>query len=288
MAFSVIFAGTPQFAVPSLEALVANPAFDVTYVITQPDKPVGRKKTMTPPPVKTTAEKLGIRVWQPENINAEWNDTPIADLKPDFLIVVAYGQILKNPVLTFPKIAPINVHASLLPRWRGASPIQQAIMTGDTETGITVQRMAEKLDTGPVLSQRSLPLEQRETFVTLHDKLSAMGALLLTETLAMPLTETVQDETQKTLCKKLSRVSGMANASNMSAVEIDRLVRALNPWPGVRMELSGESVKILETCLEPDERGLAVPCNDSILYVLTIQPEGRTPMNAKDWSRGKR
>ena len=159
--FTIIFCGTPAFAVPSLEALAADAAFDIRLVITQPDKPQGRKQMLTAPPVKLAAERLGIPVWQPENINAEISKLEAGSSQLDYLIVVAYGKILKKQLLDLPTIAPINVHASLLPRWRGASPIEHAILAGDTDTGVTVQIMAERLDEGGILAQQKIAIDPR-------------------------------------------------------------------------------------------------------------------------------
>ncbi len=292
----IIFAGTPAFAVPSLRALVADPAFDVKLVITQPDKPVGRTQKMTPPPVKVAAEEAGIPVWQPNNINGEWrmengesNHSQFSILNSpfDFLVVVAYGQILSEEILHSPAIAPVNVHASLLPRWRGASPIQSAILHGDHESGVTIQRIVEKLDAGPILAMAKTEIEPRETAATLEKKLADMGAGLLTETLKNPITETPQDEAKITICKKLTRATGMVDAG-VTAEEIDRRVRALVPWPGVRMVIAGEEVKLIAVSHTPAKDSVEVPCKNSVLHVLTVQPSGKTPMPAVAWMRGKR
>lgn len=299
MSFSVIFCGTPAFACPSLQALFDDPAFTVTRVITQPDKPVGRKQEMTPPPVKLLAEKLGIPVLQPKDINQNLKPETY-NLKPDFLVAVAYGQILSPELLAWPKIAPINVHASLLPRLRGASPIHHAILAGEKETGITIQRMAEKLDTGPILAQKRVPVDPRETFRTLHDKLSALGAELLIQTLKKPLQETPQDESQATFCSKLTRERGVVDPKIMTAQEIDRHVRALVPWPGVKMLLSSSEgakrlsreagtheIKLLETSLTPHPDSFELPCSKgTTLFVLAIQSSGKKAMTGKEWVRG--
>lgn len=287
----ILFAGTPSFAVPSLEALAKNPAFSVDLVITQPDKPVGRKGIVTPPPVKVAAEKLGIPVWQPSDINHE--PLPISDTRspiPDFLVVVAYGQLLKQHLLDLPAIAPVNVHASLLPRWRGASPIQHAILAGDTETGITVQRMVKKLDAGPILAQEHTTIRPRETYEELHDRLSLLGAKVLTNTLLAELKNEPQTEHGMTLCKKLTRASGIIDPKTMTAGEIDRRVRALHPWPGVTLPLDDDSsLKILSTDLHAAAGAAALPCKDQkILYLVSVQPSGGKPMTGIEWERGRR
>lgn len=298
--FSIIVAGTPVFAVPSLRALIDDPAFDMKLVITQPDKPVGRKKIIAPSPVKTLAMEAGIPVWQPENINREWqskvechaskDDQHATDFRLstfDYLVVVAYGQILSEEILGAPRIAPVNLHASLLPRWRGASPIQSAILAGDTETGVTVQKMVRKLDAGPVLAREATPIAADETFRTLHDRLSAMGANLLVHTLKHTLVETPQAESSSTICSQLSRSGGIVD-TQMTAEEIDRHVRALVPWPGVRMTIDGEEVKLIATSLQKKKDSIEVDCKDSVLSVVTLQPSGKNAMPAAAWMRGRR
>lgn len=277
----ILFAGTPAFAVPSLEALAGNPSFTIDLVITQPDKPVGRKGIVTPPPVKVAAEKLGIPVWQPADINTE----TIHDSRPpDFLVVVAYGQLLKEPLLALPKIAPVNVHASLLPRWRGASPIQHAILTGDAETGVAVQRMVKALDEGPILAQEKTKIGVRETFTELHDRLSQMGSRLLVDTLLAKSKSKPQSNEGVTVCKKLTRKNGEVNPKTMTAEEIDRKVRALNPWPGVMLDTS---LKILATELQPTAGAVPLPCkDDTTVYLVTVQPAGGKPMTGEEWQRG--
>ena len=281
---SIVFAGTPEFSVPSLESLIAHPACKVTLVISQPDKPAGRKQVMTPPPVKLCAEKHGIRVTQPKNIN---RDLSWEKIDCDFLVVVAYGQILSKEILKIPSVAPVNVHASLLPRWRGASPIQNALLAGDTETGVTVQRMSEALDAGDILAQCTTPIDERETFSSLHDRLAPLGAQLLVATLTKPLSPVAQDETGVTYCSKLTRKNGDVDPAKMSAEKIDRCVRALVPWPGVCCSINGVPLKLLETSLTEEKGALALPCaENSTLYIRTLQPAGKKPMTAASWERG--
>ena len=287
---SVVFAGTPSFAVPSLKALAGDPAFEVVLVITQPDKPVGKKKTITPPPVKVEAEKLGIPVWQPRSFNRE-----LATLhsklatRPDYLIVVAYGQILSQEVLSWPTIYPINVHASLLPRWRGASPVQHAILAGDSETGVTIQVMARELDVGPVLAREGIPIAPDDTAETLMGKLSTLGADLLVKTFTSKLQPQPQSPTGITLCRKLSRQDGVADPASMRAEEIERRVRALHPWPGVTMVLDGTSTKIIRSSLSASASSHPLPCKDgTTLHLLDVQPPGKKPMTGAAWARGRR
>lgn len=287
--YSVIFCGTPDFAVPSLEALLNDAAFEVTCVITQPDKPVGRKQVLTAPPVKVLAESKGIPVYQFESINKEL--PPLIEsgtiVKPDFLVVVAYGKILKQNILDLPTIAPINVHGSLLPRWRGASPVEHAILNGDTETGVTAQIMAAELDAGPILSMKSVSLESRVTSYELRETLSKIGAELLVDTLKKPLDPKPQPTDGITVCTKLTRDDGKADPTTMTAIEIDRRVRALNPWPSVMCMVEGREVKILESSLDALKNSIPLPCaQNTTLHLVTIQEAGKKPMNAADWKRG--
>jgi len=282
---TVIFCGTPEFAVPSLEALIADSAFSVDLVITQPDKPVGRKQELTPPPVKSCAQKNGIALKQPENLNDDFS--ALESLKPDFLVTVAYGQILKLPILDLPTIAAVNIHPSLLPHWRGASPIQNAILAGDTKTGVTLQEMTEELDAGPILAQVETLIEDRETVESLHNRLSVLSAALLTETLKQPLDPKPQDESQATFCQKLTRMDGMVDPSKMTAEEIDRHVRALVPWPGVLVTIDGVELKLIETSLKETPDSIPVECVDnSLLHIVRLQPPGKKAMSGKEWERG--
>lgn len=285
--FHVIFCGTPAFAVPSLRALCTDARFSVDLVITQPDRPVGRDKIITAPPVKSVAAELGIPVYQPENLSREWDEYGKGNsfAAPDFLVVVAYGQILKPNILALPRIAPVNLHASLLPKLRGASPIQHAILQGERETGVTVQRMVEKLDAGPILAQARMPIDDATTYVGLSDALARMGAELLAKTLGAPLTETPQEESEATVCRKLTRADGLVYPATMTAEEIDRRVRALTPWPGV----TWDDVKILETSLAASPESFSLGCAQATtLYLKTVQPSGGKPMTGASYMRGRK
>ena len=285
----VIFAGTPEFAVATLEALASDPAFDVTHVITQPDKPVGRNKVITPPPVKVTAETLGIPVWQPNNINDEWDAQKTISKEPfDFLVVVAYGQILSQKILDAPSIAPVNIHYSLLPKWRGAAPVQHAILAGDTETGITIQKMARKLDTGDILSQVITPLDGTERAEKLYDNYGTLGATLLVDTLKKPLQPTPQEESGASEGKKFTRKSGDIDFSKLTSVEIDRHVRALVPWPGVRTKLDGQDIKIISVSLTETADSTPVSSADGEIFVVSLQEPGKRPISGKEWKQRHR
>lgn len=285
--YSVIFCGTPEFAVPSLQRLHEDGDYDVRLAITQPDRPVGRKGIVVPTPVKAYATEHDIPVWQPEKLNKEFDHIPEKDC--DYLVVVAYGQIIARRVLDMPRIMPVNVHASVLPRWRGAAPIQHAIMHGDDETGVTVQRMVKELDAGPILSTETIAIDDTTTAPRLHDALSQLGASLLASTLIQPIVETPQDDAQVTFCSKLSREDGKVSPDDMTAEEIDRHVRALVPWPGVTMELDGSPVKILSVSLHATDDSVPVHCkDDTVLHVRKLQVPGRTPVKGTEWARASR
>jgi len=287
----IIFCGTSAFAVPSLEDLAANPSFIVDVVIVQPDRPVGRKQEVTAPPVKRAAQDLHLPIFQPEKLNTELEqymkdfDVP----RPDFLVVVSYGQILSQAILDIPSIAPINVHASLLPDLRGASPIQHAILLNRPTTGVTIQKMARELDAGPVLSQREIPVSHAVTTPGLHDELARLGADLLVGTLLLPLEPQEQDATMATFCGKLTREDGVVDAKQMTAEDIDRRVRAFIPWPGVTMNIDHQELKILQSSLIETADTTPLPCADhSVLYVVEVQPAGKKPMTGKAWAAGKK
>lgn len=285
---SIVFCGTPDFAVPSLHALAGDDRFDVRLVITQPDRPVGRSGRAIPPAVKKAAIDLGIEVWQPEKLNvqiAEGNYK--AAERPDFLVVVAYGQLLSTQVLEWPLKAPINVHASLLPRWRGASPIEHAILHGDKETGVAVQRMVKELDAGPVLGVAKTTIGDRETAPQLRERLATLGAETLVDVLSKPLKETPQPTEGVTICRKLSRDDGKADPRTMDAVTIDRMARALYPWPGVTATVRGRELKILETALEPTATSTQLVCaKNTTLDLVMVQEAGKKAMAGAEWARG--
>ncbi len=287
---SIIFCGTPEAAVPALKALAADPAYVITGVITQPDRPVGRQQEQQPPAVKAAALALGLPVVQPEKLNAALPELQAQFGRPDFLVVVAYGQILSQAVLDWPTVMPVNVHYSLLPRWRGASPVEQAILAGDAETGVTVQRMAKKLDAGDLLSRRARAIGPDDTSLTLRAALADLGAALLLETLKAPLVPVPQDESQVTTGGVLARADGRIDPGTLTAAEIHRRLRAFTPWPGITISLGGTDVKIIAAALEPiPTSSVPLPCRDStVLHLLTVQPAGKKAMPAAAWDRGRR
>ncbi len=284
--FHVVFCGTPLFAVPTLKALTEDPAFHVDLVITQPNRKQGRRQVITPPPVKIAAEQLGLPVFQPQNINKEL----LPNGNSQFLVVVAYGQILSKHILDLPSIAPVNLHASLLPRWRGASPIEHAILAGDLCTGVTVQRMVEALDAGPILAQEQIPIGPEDTTEDLRERLAQLGAQLLVQTLKNHLRPIPQPLTGVTLCRKLTRKSGTIDPATMPAQDIHRAVRALTPWPGVRIpRTSGEALTILRSSLLPHPDAIELPCAaHTALYLCSVQSPGRKTMTGAAWLRGQR
>lgn len=244
---SILFFGTPEFALPALERLIAE-KYDLMGVITNPDEPVGKKHILTPPPIKIFAQKHLIPVFQPEKLKRElWNaEIPSTDL----FVVAAYGKIIPKSVLEIPKYGMLNIHPSLLPRWRGASPIQSAILAGDRDTGVTIMQLDELTDHGPIVAQETVGIGDRKvTYPQLHDELARAGAELLIKTIPGFLDGTIvpvpQDDAKATFCKVLKKEDGRIDWSK-SAEEIERMVRALNPWPGAWTvwEGSGKAVRI--------------------------------------------
>jgi methionyl-tRNA formyltransferase len=244
----VVFMGTPDFAVPSLQALLASSNFDVVGIVTQPDRPAGRGNTVQQSPVKQIGVAAGVPILQPEKLRDPGAFEQLQAWQPDVIVVAAFGQILRKNVLELPPYGCINVHASLLPRWRGAAPIQAAIRAGDSETGITIMKMDVGLDTGPMLRQRAIPILPTDTGQSLHDKLAALGGPLLIETLGPYLqgeiTPQEQDERQQTYAPMLKKEEGAIDW-RQPAESIERQVRAFDPWPGTFTHWNGQVLKIL-------------------------------------------
>lgn len=244
--------GTPEFAVPALQALVATQ--DVAGVVTQPDRPAGRGSQMRPSAVKLAAEAAGIPVYQPRSMRTEEAAGPLRDWQPDVIVVAAFGQILRPHVLSLPPHGCVNVHASLLPRWRGASPIQHAILAGDSETGITLMAMDQGLDTGPMIVSESLAIEPRETAATLHDRLAPLGGNLLRRYLDAylegRLAAVAQEDSKATYAPLIRKEAGAIDWRD-DAATIDRLIRAMTPWPGAFTSWGDQYLRILRA--EPVE-----------------------------------
>ena len=294
----IVFMGTPDFAVPSLQALI-DAGHDVCAVYTQPDKPQGRKQILTAPPVKTLALEHDIPVFQPNTLKNEDEQARLRELAPEVIIVVAYGKLLPKAVLDIPPHGCINVHGSLLPRWRGAAPIQWAVIAGDEKAGVTTMQMAEGLDTGDMLLTYETKVGERETAGELFDRLAQSGAELLTQTLVKldEITPRPQDDAQSCYAHMLDKQMAVIDWSK-SAHEIDCLIRGLNPWPIALTTLSGERLKVFAaekaagngepgTVLEANpKKGLTVACGEGALKLIEIQLVGGKRMKATDFLRG--
>jgi methionyl-tRNA formyltransferase len=243
----IAFMGTAELACPCLESVLKVPGYEVVAVVTQPDRPKGRDLKPTPPPVKVAAERLGLPLQQPLKISEPAAIDALRATQPDVIIVVAYGQILPKSVLEIPRLGCINVHTSLLPRWRGAAPIQYAILHGDHETGVTTMYVDEHMDTGDIILQRAQLIHADDTSATLHDRLAKLGADLLVETVGLIVEgkapRAKQDETRATYAKKITKDDGRIDWTR-SAVEIERQVRGFNPWPGTHTRLGDLLLKV--------------------------------------------
>lgn len=287
----IVFMGTPEFSVPVLEALHAR--HQIVAVYCQPPRPAGRGKADRPSPVQAKAEALGLPVRHPVSLRSEEAQQDFAALEADVAVVVAYGQILPQPVLDAPRLGCLNIHASLLPRWRGAAPIHRAIMAGDRETGVCIMQMEAGLDTGPVLLREALEIGAEETTAELHDRLSALGARLIVEALDhLPLPAVPQSAEGVTYAAKIDKAEARVDWSR-PAVEVDRLIRGLSPFPGAWVEVNGERVKLLRSRLAdgggaPGEvlGGFTVACGDSAVEIIEAQREGKRPMPAAEVLRG--
>ena len=294
----IVFMGTPDFAVPSLQALIGA-GHDVCAVYTQPDKPQGRKQILTAPPVKTLALEHDIPVFQPNTLKNEDEQARLREIAPEVIIVVAYGKLLPKAVLDIPPHGCINVHGSLLPRWRGAAPIQWAVIAGDEMAGVTTMQMAEGLDTGDMLLTYETKVGEKETAGELFDRLAQSGAELLIQTLVKldEITPRPQDDAQSCYAHMLDKQMAVIDWSK-SAHEIDCLSRGLNPWPIALTTLSGERLKVFAaekangrgepgTVLDADpKKGLTVACGEGALRLTEIQLVGGKRMKATDFLRG--
>ena len=296
---SVVFMGSPDFSLPTLRAL-AN-TYDVVGVVTQPDRSSGRGRELKAPPVKTLALELGIPVMQPEKLRQPEAMEKLRIWNPDLIVVAAVGQILRKDVLDLPRFGCINVHASLLPRWRGAAPINAAILHGDEETGVTIMVMDVGLDTGPMLSRRSIRLTPDDTAGSVFEKISHLGADLLIETLpdylSGKLTPTPQPEEGVTYAPMIKKEEGRLDFTH-DADELERRVRAFNPWPGAFMDFDGTLLKVHRARVEVGEAAVgqrlilrdqpAVGARDGLLVLEEVQPAGKKPMAGKAFLAGAR
>ena len=293
----VVFAGTPEFARIALEAILAA-GFEVPLVLTQPDRPAGRGMQLQASPVKQLAAAHGIPVHQPERLKDPATHQPVIDAKADVMVVAAYGLILPQAVLDMPRLGCINIHGSLLPRWRGAAPIQRAIEAGDAETGVTIMRMEAGLDTGPMLLVGRQPIAADDTAATLHDKLAAQGAALIVEALGRleSLVPVPQPEAGVTYAHKIEKVEAELDWRRPAA-ELDRKLRAFNPFPGGAALFGEMPLKIWKampasatgapgTVLESGAAGIVVACGEGALRLLELQKPGSRRLPAGDFLRG--
>ncbi|HTH19676.1 MAG TPA: methionyl-tRNA formyltransferase [Candidatus Udaeobacter sp.] len=294
----IVFIGTGEIGAPTLRALL-NAEHEVAAVVTQPDKPVGREQRIEPPPIKKEIATTGIPVLQPPRIKDPQAIEEVRRLTPDVIVVAAYGQILPREVLEIPRLACLNLHASLLPRWRGAAPIQAAIAAGDSETGITVMYMAEGLDTGDILWQRSVEILPNDTGGSLHDRLAQVAPEALLESLQLVAAANApripQDNAFATYAPKLKREHGQIDWSE-SAEAIERKVRAYNPWPGAFMKVDGQNLKVFSASVvdlngEPGEilrsdKDLIIATGKGALSLTEVQLEGKRRMIAAKFLRG--
>ncbi|WP_150428477.1 methionyl-tRNA formyltransferase [Dechloromonas sp. CZR5] len=280
----VIFAGTPEFAAQALSAIVAA-GHDVALVLTQPDRPAGRGMSLQPSAVKKVAQERGIEVFQPLTLKDAEAQARIAAIGAEAMVVAAYGLILPQAVLDMPRFGCLNIHASLLPRWRGAAPIQRALLAGDAETGVCIMQMEAGLDTGPVLLRGAFPIEDTDTAATLHDRLAALGARLCVEALGkLPLPAAPQPTEGVTYAHKIEKVEAQIDWTRPAA-ELDRHIRAFNPFPGAQAVFSGQTVKLWQArpvagsgragcILSVDKREVVVACGEGALAVSELQKAG--------------
>ncbi|MDE3081610.1 MAG: methionyl-tRNA formyltransferase [Paracoccaceae bacterium] len=288
----VVFMGTPEFSVPVLKALAAR--HEVVCVYCQPPRPAGRGKKDRPSPVQAAAEALGLPVRHPVSLRTEAAQAEFAALQADVAVVVAYGLILPKPILDAPAKGCLNIHASLLPRWRGAAPIHRAIMAGDAETGVCIMQMDEGLDTGAVLLRKATAIGAEETTADLHDRLSGMGAAAILETLEhlAGLTPEPQPEDGVTYARKIDKAEAQVDFSRPAA-EVDRLIRGLSPFPGAWVDVAGERLKLLRSRVVAGQGapgqvldGLTIACGEGAVEITLAQREGKRPMSADELLRG--
>lgn len=297
----IIYMGTPEFAVPAFDTLVQN-GYKIITAITAPDKPVGRKQILTPPPIKIETEKNNIPVLQPEKIKEQKWTEKIKELNPDLIIVCAYGQIIPKEILDIPKLGSINIHPSLLPKYRGASPIQYAILNNEKETGVTMMLMDEQMDHGPIITNHKIQITKHKiTYKELEKELAELGAKLLIEILPKWISGEIQPQEQNhdeaTFAKIIKKEDGKINW-NESAEKIDAKIRAFNPWPGTFTNFNGKILKILETENAESEENLpigqvfkigndiAIKCGNGALKIKSLQVEGKKPMDIKNFING--
>ncbi|MBX9448012.1 methionyl-tRNA formyltransferase [Dickeya chrysanthemi] len=303
MSLRIIFAGTPDFAAQHLAALLSS-EHEIVGVFTQPDRPAGRGNKLTPSPVKVLAEQHNLPVFQPKSLRPSESQQLVAELSADVMVVVAYGLILPQAVLDMPRLGCINVHGSLLPRWRGAAPIQRALWAGDRLTGITIMQMDAGLDTGAMLHKIECPILPDDTSATLYDKLANLGPQGLLHTLtqlsASQVTAAAQDDSLATYAEKLSKEEARLDW-RLSAEQLERCIRAFNPWPVSYFMVGEQPVKVWKaevldishqqlpgTVLAADKEGIRVATTDGVLNIQILQPSGKKAMSAQDLLNSRR
>jgi methionyl-tRNA formyltransferase len=300
----IAFAGTPQFALPALQALLKS-RHQVVGVLTQPDRPAGRGQQMRASPVKLLALDAQLPLAQPSSLKTEESRAELTQWAADVLVVVAYGLILPPPVLALPRLGCVNIHGSLLPRWRGAAPIQRAILAGDAETGVTIMQLDAGLDTGPMLLERVRPIGSQDTAGDLHDALSELGAAALLEALDGLAAGTLKSRAQPaegvSYAPKIEKSEAPIDWS-VSAIHLDRKIRAFNPWPVAETRFADESLRVLQariaepigahdapgTLLGIADDGLRVACGEGVLAVRELQRAGKRPVSARDFANAVR
>jgi methionyl-tRNA formyltransferase len=272
----IVFLGTPEFGVKPLQTLVET-GFNIIGVITAPDKPVGRKMILTPPPAKTEAQKYNLPIFQPKDKNELLGI--MKKLRPDLAVVAAFGMIFTKEILEIPKYGFLNIHASLLPRWRGASPIQSAILAGDDKTGITIMSVNEKMDEGPILAKSEIQSTKSETYKELEKKLAESGAELLIETVPKwvdgEIKSQEQDDSEATYCKKITKGDGLIDLEKEPPEIIERKIRALTPWPGTYTFIDGKRLIITQAEIKND-----------LFKIKRVKPEGKNEMDFMDYLKG--
>ena len=298
---NIVFMGTPEFAVPSLTSLFER-GYNISLVVTQKDRPKGRGKKMRPTPIKEKALELGLEVYQPDSINSQESINKLRELSPDCIVVIAFGQVLKREVLDIPQYGCINIHASLLPKYRGAAPINWAIINGEKETGVTIMEIDEGLDTGDMLHYKKIPIMEEDDSESIHDKLSIMGGDLIVETIEGlkdgSVVKLPQDDSLSTYAPMLSKNTGKIDW-NSSGNKIKNLVRGLKPWPSAYMVYKGENVKIHKVkvvekfskedngiVVKVSDEGIYVNCEDGCIVIEELQFPGKKRLHVSEHLRG--
>jgi len=320
MPYKIIFLSSPAFAIPSLETLFTDKRFEIVAVLSQPDKKVGRKQILTPSDVKKKALELGLTVHAPKNINTPKNIQLIQNLKPDFLFSFAYGQIISDEILAIPKIEPINLHVSLLPKYRGASPIPSCLLNSEQNTGITFIRMIKKMDAGAMFYQKKFTIEKNDNAATLFEIIAELGKTktpdVLTQIAEKKLTPIEQDENKASYCQKILRENGKINWKTETAEEIFNKIRAYTPWPGCYTTFKNKTLKIIEAdfksqtspnpsfvrrgtktpllskkrlgeVLQPKNNKIQITTKSGVLIPEIVQLEGKKAMSIEDFIKGK-